>query len=81
MKHEQKLLSSVEARREKFLQTLKAEDKNQRLEDKIRKYQEKKNSEVIKQDKYHWLNHRLKFHIDSANAYNVTEARAKVEDY
>lgn len=32
-------------------------------------------------DKYHWLNHKLKFHIDSANAYKVVETKEKVADF
>lgn len=25
------------------------------------------------EDKYHWLNHKLKFHIDSASAFSVID--------
>jgi len=32
----------------------------------------------VKTDKYHWMNHKLKFHVDSANAFNVIDNKEKV---
>lgn len=33
------------------------------------------------EDKYHWLNHKLKFHIDSASAFSVIDNKQQVQDY
>lgn len=44
-------------------------------EDKISLLQEKLKDDKVLNDKYHWLNHKLKFHIDSASAYKVVETK------
>lgn len=62
-------MTNVEIRKARFLQRQLDEKKDLDLQAKLERLREKLNSEEVQQDKYHWLNHKLKFHVDSANAF------------
>ncbi|CAD8118178.1 unnamed protein product [Paramecium sonneborni] len=81
LQHEKMLLSTVEQRRARFIQNMKEQTHNEAFEDKVRKFQDRIKDEKIVNDKYHWLNHKLKFHVDSANAYKVVETKQQVSDF
>lgn len=49
--------------------------------ERLNAFREKVASEEVRDDKYHWLNHKLKFHVDSANAYNFVDTKEKVSDF
>ncbi|CAD8084974.1 unnamed protein product [Paramecium primaurelia] len=81
LQHEKMLQSTVEQRRARFIQNMKEQSHNEAFEEKVKKFQERLKDEKIQNDKYHWLNHKLKFHVDSANAYKVVETKQQVSDY
>lgn len=37
-------------------------------------------SDTVKKDKNNWLNHKLKFHIDSQRAYSIQDNKDKAKD-
>lgn len=47
---------------------------------KIKDFRARMNSDKVKSDKWHWMNTKLKFHVDSANAFNFNEKKDKVDD-
>lgn len=79
-RQEKTLLSAVELKRMKFLQNKKEKVSETDAMAKIKDFRARMNSDRVKSDKWHWMNTKLKFHIDSANAFNFNEKKDKVDD-
>jgi hypothetical protein len=70
MTEEKKLLSNLELRRLKFVQNKRIKLKESEVLSKLKSFRNKINSENVCEDEDHWMNNKLKFHIDSARAYS-----------
>eukprot|EP00828_Plagiopyla_frontata_P024850 TRINITY_DN3174_c0_g1_i6.p2 TRINITY_DN3174_c0_g1~~TRINITY_DN3174_c0_g1_i6.p2 ORF type:complete len:224 (-),score=71.00 TRINITY_DN3174_c0_g1_i6:52-723(-) len=66
---EKKLLTNVELKRLKYLQKKKIQVHENDLMEKLEKFRKKLNSQEVMQNDDNWMNNKLRFHIDSSNAY------------
>ena len=67
VEEEKTLLSNVEKRKYAFLKKSQVDKKESEIFDKLSRFTER-----LQTDKPNdWMCHRLKFHIDSENAYNL----------
>ena len=78
--HEKTLMSAVELKRMKFLQNKKEKLKENEILKKLEDFRGRINSESVRNNKYHWMNTKLKFHIDSANSYNFQEKKGQADE-
>ena len=79
-KEEKKLLTAVELKRYKFLKENQGKRDPDSTLSKLEAFRSKLKSDSLKQTPYHWMNAKLKFHIDSAKAYKLQENRAAVDE-
>jgi hypothetical protein len=48
---------------------------------RLKKFKDRMNSTKKSGGKYHWMNTKLKFHIDSENAFNLQDTLSGVKSY
>lgn len=80
-KEEKALLSAVELKRYKYTKMSGGKHSQEEVLDKLAAFRNKLRSKEVKADPGSWMNSKLKFHIDSANAYSLQENKTKASDY
>ena len=77
MSENSKSLTKAQKIRAQFLLNQKTIQKNPKLEEKLAAF-----ANLIKsnKDESHWMNNKLTFHIDSTNAFSLSEVNYQVKD-
>lgn len=80
-KQEKTLFSAVELKRYKYMKMSGGKQSQEDVMSKLAAFRNKLQSKEVKADAGSWMNSKLKFHIDSANAYSLQENKTKANDY
>ncbi|EGR28537.1 peptidyl-prolyl cis-trans cyclophilin-type family protein, putative [Ichthyophthirius multifiliis] len=78
LKENKKLLSSLEQRKQRFLQDQKNQQHEGNYMKRLQEFKKQLNNE---QGKNNWLNHKLKFQVTAARAFQDMETKQKVVDF
>lgn len=70
MTEEKKLLSNLELRRLKYATKQRVKLKESEVIEKLKSFKEKIHSDEVIKEEDHWMNNKLKFHVDSARAFS-----------
>jgi len=70
----------LELKRLKYMDKKRIKGHEDDIMDKLNQFKKRLNSEELKNDKEAWMNNKLKFHIDSARAYNLNSSKERVNE-
>jgi hypothetical protein len=80
IKENKKLMSKAVLKRLEFIEKSQRTKTEQNIAEKLESFRSKIRSNRGKSDKSSWMDNKLQFPIDSANAFKVFEDKAKVTE-